>query len=312
MYRAALFLALSSPALALAADERTCTMRDAALPANNQTVVLCEQGLVLVTTDDGATWATRRIAQAGGFRAIEFGDASHGLAIADGGQIYATDDAGRTWQKRNSGTEENLTDIQMIGNDGWVAGYTGTILHTADGGKTWSKQDSGSKLTLEALYFSDAQNGWAVGWSGTVVRTTDGGKSWKAVKNTGASWSLSAVYFRDANLGFISGFAGQLFRTKDGGATWEAKKVPVSGWLTSVSSGAGNRLWITTDDGFLTSDDNGDTWKPQPAESKLFVFRLLRNSGSIWALGPFGILKQEADGKFKRISNPLSGDAEAK
>src|SRR5215475_11657813 len=123
MSRVACFLALwpAAIAIALAADERTCTMRDAALPASNQTVVLCEQGLLLVTTDDGATWATRRIAQSGGFRAIAFIDASHGLAVGDTGQIYSTDDTGRAWQKRDSGTDANLTDIQMVGSEGWIA-----------------------------------------------------------------------------------------------------------------------------------------------------------------------------------------------
>jgi photosystem II stability/assembly factor-like uncharacterized protein len=122
---------------------------------------------------------------------------------------------------------------------------------------------------------------------------------------------LSAVYFLDAKVGFISGFAGQLFQTKDGGATWEAKKVPVSGWLTSMASDGANRLWITTDDGFLISENGGGSWKLQSAETKLFINKLLRNTGSIWALGPFGLLKQQGNGLgFKRILNPLSGDAD--
>jgi len=295
---------------AFAADERTCTMRDAALPTNTQTLVLCEQGLVLVTTDDGGTWSTRRIGPNGGFRAIAFIDGSRGLAVGDGGQIFATEDTGRTWQPRKSGVTDNLMDIQMNGDEGWIVGYTGVILHTADGGKTWTRQVSGTALSLEAVFFLDNQNGWAVGWSGTVLHATDG-KTWKPVKTTGSSWSLSSVYFRDAKLGFISGFAGQFFRTKDGGTTWETVKVPVSGWLTSIASDSANRIWVTTDDGFLLSEDDGQNWKLQPSESKLFIYKLLRNSGSIWALGPFGILKQQGTGmQFKRILNPLSGDAD--
>jgi hypothetical protein len=305
-------LALASTLSLFAADERTCTMRDAALPTNAQTLVLCEQGLVLVTANDGGTWSTRRIGQEGGFRAIAFSDANHGLTVGEGGKIFATADAGRTWQARPSGVTDNLTDIQMDGQEGWIAGYSGVILHTTDGGSTWKRQESGTKLSLEAIFFLDGKNGWAVGWSGTVLHTTDGGVSWTTVKNSGASWSLSAVYFRDTNLGFLSGFAGQLFRTKDGGATWQAVKVPVSGWLTSIAHDTANRFWITTDDGFLISEDEGNTWKVQRAESKLFINKLLRNTGSIWALGPFGLLKQQGSAvEFKRILNPLSGDADS-
>jgi photosystem II stability/assembly factor-like uncharacterized protein len=235
----------------------------------------------------------------------------HGLVVGDAGKIYATEDAGRSWQARQSGVTDNLTDIQMIGNEGWIAGYTGVVLHTADSGKTWARQNSGTALSLEALFFRDNLDGWAVGWSGTVLHTNDGGKSWQNLKSTGASWSLSAVYFTDAKAGFISGFAGQLFGTKDGGANWQAVKVPVSGWLTSMASDGAGRLWITTDDGFLISDNGGDAWKLQPAETKLFINKLLRNTGSIWALGPFGLLKQQGNGlEFKRILNPLSGDAD--
>ena len=307
-----LFLLLTlAGGAAFAADERTCTMRDAALPTNAMTIVLCEQGMVLVTADEGATWSTRRITDTGGFRAVAFGDSSHGLTVGDGGKIFATDDAGRTWQARNSGTKENLMDIQTNGNEGWIAGYDGTILHTADGGKTWAKQTSGTTLSLECLFFLDDKNGWMAGWSGTILHTTDGGKTWAPIKTAGASWSLSSIYFRDANLGLISGFAGQLLRTRDGGATWQTIKVPVSGWLTSVTADSSNRLWITTDEGFLISQDEGLTWKLQPAETKLFINKLLRNTGSIWALGPFGLLKQEgSDMKFKRIVNPLSGEAD--
>jgi photosystem II stability/assembly factor-like uncharacterized protein len=296
---------------ARAADERTCTMRDAALPTNSMTIVLCEQGLALVTADEGATWSTRRMGVGGGMRAIAFIDSSHGLAVGDKGQILTTEDTGRAWKPVTSGTTENLMDVQMNGNEGWIAGYDGIILHTGDGGKTWAKQTSGTTLSLEALFFLDNQNGWAAGWAGTILHTTNGGKTWTTIKTANASWSLSSIFFKDEKLGFISGFAGQLLRTRDGGTTWETIKVPVSGWLTSVAADSSNRLWITTDEGFLVSQDNGNNWKVQPAETKLFINRLLRNTGSIWALGPFGLLKQQgSEMQFKRIINPLSGDAD--
>jgi photosystem II stability/assembly factor-like uncharacterized protein len=300
------------PLVTFAADERSCNMRDAALPTNSITYVLCEQGILLVTNDEGATWAQRKITSKGALRAVAFLDVNRGTTVGDGGAIVATEDAGRTWTPRESGTTENLTDIQMVGEEGWIAGYDGVILHTADGGKTWSKQNPGVALSLEALFFLDAQNGWAVGWAGTVLHTVDGGKKWQLVKIPGASWSLSSITFQDANNGWIAGFAGQLFRTKNGGATWEAKKCGYSGWLTSIGFDSAKRGWITTDNGFLLSEDGGETWKLQPTESQLFLNKVLRNTGITWALGPFGLLKQTAGGtQWKKIVNPLSSNAAA-
>jgi photosystem II stability/assembly factor-like uncharacterized protein len=297
------------PWMTFAADERTCTMRDAALPSNSITYVLCEQGLLLVTNNDGGSWTQRKIPGASGLRALAFADENHGLAVGEEGVIVATADGGRTWERRDGGTKENLSDIQMVGDEGWIAGFGGVVLHTADGGKTWTRQQTGVSLSLEALYFHDARNGWATGWAGLVLHTTDGGNKWQVVKIPGATWSLSSVTFTDAKNGWISGFAGQLFRTKDGGATWEAKATGYSGWLTSVAFDNQNRGWITTDDGFLTSSDGGETWKRQTAETQFFLNKLLRASGSAWALGPFGMLKQSG-GEWKKIVNPLSANAE--
>src|SRR5512133_2025439 len=80
------------PLATFAADERTCTMRDAALPANSITYVLCEEGLLLVTSNEGSTWAQRKIPDAGGLRAVAFLDQNRGLAVGEGGIIVATAD----------------------------------------------------------------------------------------------------------------------------------------------------------------------------------------------------------------------------
>jgi photosystem II stability/assembly factor-like uncharacterized protein len=305
-------LLLLSASVLLADDERTCTMRDAALPSNTVTYVLCEQGLLLTTANEGATWTTRKITDASGLRALAFLDLNHGLAAGDGGTIMATDDAGKTWARRTTGTTENLSDLQMVGQDGWAVGYDGIILHTADGGRTWSKQNSGVTQSLEAVSFLDAKNGWTAGWSGTILHTENGGETWVQVKAAGATWSLSSIHFIDPQNGFISGFAGQLIRTKDGGKTWETIKTPYSGWLTSITFDSAKRGWITTDDGFLTSTDGGTIWKllqadPTGLEMQLFLNKLLRTSGVVWALGPFGLSKQVGDGtQWKKIGNPLS------
>ena len=164
------------------------------------------------------------------------------------------------------------------------------------------------------VFFLDTQNGWAVGWAGTALHTVDGGNKWQQVKIPGATWSLSSITFQDAKNGWIVGFAGQLFRTKDGGATWETKKTVLSSWFSSIGFDAAHRGWITTDDGFLMSADGGDTWKLQPTDGQLFLNKVLRGTGTTWALGPFGMIKQTGTGaamQWKKIVNPLASNASA-
>ena len=80
---------------------------------------------------------------------------------------------------------------------------------------------------------------------------------------------------------------------------------------TSIGFDGANHGWITTDDGFLMSQDGGETWKLQPTETQLFLNKVLRNSGTTWALGPFGMLKQTGPTQWKKIVNPLSSNAAA-
>src|ERR1022692_3547764 len=99
------------PLAAFAADERTCNMRDAALPTNSITYVLCEQGLLLVTNDDGATWAQRKIASTGTLRAVAFLDVNRGLTVGDGGAIRPRAAPGPPWQPGERAPPETLTNF---------------------------------------------------------------------------------------------------------------------------------------------------------------------------------------------------------
>jgi len=84
------------------------------------------------------------------------------------------------------------------------------------------------------------------------------------------------------------------------------------GSLTRTPLDGSNRGWITTDDGFLLSEDNGQTWKLQRGDNQMFLNKILRATGTTWALGPFGMLKQTGAGmEWKKIVNPLSSNAVA-
>jgi photosystem II stability/assembly factor-like uncharacterized protein len=189
-----------------------------------------------------------------------------------------------------------LTDIEFIGQSGWMSGYTGVLLHSGDGGHTWTRQTTGTSQSIESMFFLDAERGWAVGWAGTILRTANGGRTWEQIRSSAATWSLSSVYFRDAKDGWAVGFAGQILRSRDGGATWEAQTSPVKSWLTCVLFDGSNRGWIAVDNGFLVSEDGGETWRSLAVDNRAFLSKLVRVKDLLWALGPFQALKQ-ADAK---------------
>ena len=291
-----LAIVLSMSAALAGAQETSCRFRDGASPAASVAYVLCEPSTVMVTTDSGATWVARDTTAKGRLRAIAFTDVNRGFVAGDGGLLLATEDGGKTWQARQTGTTESLTDIEFVGQSGWISGYTGVLLHSGDGGRTWTRQTTGTSQSLESMFFLDAEHGWAVGWAGTILRTSNGGKNWEQIKAPAATWSLSSVYFRDAKNGWAVGFAGQILRSRDGGSTWDAQTSPVRSWLTCVLFDGANRGWITVDNGFLVSEDGGETWRSAPVDNRVFLSKLVRVKDLLWALGPFQALKQ-ADAK---------------
>jgi photosystem II stability/assembly factor-like uncharacterized protein len=297
---------LQAPFLALLSvlplfGEGSCWLRDAASPAPSTVHALCEQGTLWTTTDGGATWTSRNINATVPLRAMTFVDARNGVAVGDAGMVLGTEDGGRTWQPRESGTKEKLFDIVFAGRNGWAAGMNGTIVATTDGGRTWARQKTGTTQAIEGIFFLTEKLGWAVGWAGTILKTTDGGATWKLIKAEVAQWSTSSIFFKDENTGWAAGFSGQLIHSKDGGLTWAIVKTPLNVSLTSIAFDQAGAAWITYDDGFLKSEDNGATWKVVKTAGRYFLSRLLRVNDTLWALGQSVILRQTGPSEWKKI-----------
>ncbi len=62
---------------------------------------------------------------------------SHGYAVGSSGTILVTDDAGKTWTQKLSGTSSDLWSIEATdANHAWILGDS-CILRTTNGGQTW-------------------------------------------------------------------------------------------------------------------------------------------------------------------------------
>jgi len=283
-------------------QKRSCWLRDIASPTPSAVYAMCEQGTMWSTIDSGGKWEQRETGAPASLRALAFLDANRGIAVGKGGLIIGTDDGGKTWSKRPSNTTENLMEISFVGDQGWVAAYAGKILHTTDGGKTWTEQKTGTRQTLETIYFHDAQHGWAAGWAGTILRTSDGGATWETLKADKATWSVSSIYFKDNQNGWLVGFAGQILHTKDAGTNWTVQESPVKSVLTSITFGPGGRGWITYDEGFVVSEDGGETWKENKTTSRYFVSRTVQVGDTLWALGQSVVLRRVGN-DWKKIDS---------
>lgn len=169
------------------------------------------------------------------------------------GAIYRTTDAGKSWRKLDSLTDQSIYDIDFADEkNGWAVGRRGFVIHTTDGGDTWEPQTIPRKPAqhLFAITAIDANTAWAVGdWGGRYF-TADAGKTWQdrsfLLTEDHPSFKylsddeleafergeklyddifLNDVYFVDPKLGWMAGEYGHIYRTEDGGASWEKQRI---------------------------------------------------------------------------------------
>ena len=141
---------------------------------------------MLHTTDGGMTWATQFGANPYPYYypiwSIDFGDATHGVAVGNGGFILNTANAGASWDVRLNGSASFALDLKVLdANHLWTSNNAGEITWTTDGGNRWNLarvDNFTNNNEMRAIDFIDTQNGWVGGGFGSLHQSTDGGRTW--------------------------------------------------------------------------------------------------------------------------------------
>lgn len=239
-----------------------------------------DQGVILATTDGGATWRE----QASGVPP---------LAPPRGC------DRGVDGQPVQSTCTNVLFDVAFVdATTGWAVGSDGIVVHTGDGGATWSRQElppldsipglgpgpGGTDLraphweTLTSVSFTDSRAGTVVGPGGTILTTADGGATWQW-RGDRRYGGLMGVSFADRHHGQAVGLAVTgltpfiSVATADGGATWHVRQPPARTRVSNANfSGVAflddQRGYVAGDFGrILATADAGLTWVVQRGDT---------------------------------------------
>jgi photosystem II stability/assembly factor-like uncharacterized protein len=244
------------PAATLAADSaaRLAKPWDAfysvAFLSSGKCYVVGGQGALLTSTDGGASWTRRAIAERGDLSwsdlySIRFAaDGETGWIGGEGGLILKTTDGGASWKAQPSGTTENIFRVAVADpQTAYAAGTNGLLMGTTDGGARWQPETFKGGLIFFDIAFPDARDGWVVGEFETIIHTADGGKTWTPqMGGKRANFKLPALFavrFSDAQHGWAAGQGGALLRTDDGGATWRSVTQPSPAPMYSVTYAGG-------------------------------------------------------------------------
>jgi photosystem II stability/assembly factor-like uncharacterized protein len=224
-----------------------------------------DEGVVLHTTDAGATWDMTDLATDSLSAVFFLDDGLHGWVA--GNAFFHTTDGGQTWIKDNSWG--SVYDIQFVDAlCGYACGNGGTTYRTSDGGLTWNWSTVGPITTLSSIWFQTTQVGWTANIEGEIYKSSDGGATWTLKASTGAANLV--VQFVSPTVGWAIGGSAFL-KTTDGGDTWVPQSAPGEVWSYDA-------YWLDEQHGWtmgnnpVRTTDGGLTWVPMP---EAFSYRYL-------------------------------------
>ena len=244
------------------------------------------------------------------------------IVVGYAGKILDTRDGGRTWNVRESGTDNAIYKVHLIdGQRGWAVGQGGLILKTTDGGTTWTKLETGSETYLFSFAAPTPEHVIAVGDRSAIVESKDGGATWTVRKHVSKDSGMTAdeemvsqdpsfydIEFVDENTGWIVGEFGKILKTTDGGATWKEQQQSLVGGEIVDALGLPTFFgahFIDAQNGYAAGLDGkiartvngGDTWIFDDVGVELTVplFEVETfKDGSGWAVGSAGEVLRKA------------------
>ena len=280
-------------------------------------------GIVLHTTDGGATWKAVNVpgAAAMDFRGIRAVDSATVYLMSSGtgdkSRIYKTSDAGLHWTLLLTNTEPKgfFDSIAFWGPRygivvGDAVGGHPDVRTTIDGGAHWVGRQTPPALPSEGSFAASntciavlpRHEAWFVtGGPGAarVFHSRGGGRDWTAatapIRSDSASAGIFSIAVRDAQHGVVVGgdYAKDqedrmnVALTIDGGATWNAPPSRPHGFRSAVAWVPDMRAWIATGtSGSDISTDDGQSW--QLFDSGSYNAMSFLSSQAGWAVGSNG------------------------
>jgi len=182
------------------------------------------KGIVLETTDYGATWVSLP---------VEISKLCYDIDLSNQGQIFISVEGSKVLRSYN-GTN-NLQVLQYNTRPSWmplhavhfyenthgmaVGGYgneVGGLITTTNAFETFELDSF--EVELRSVFLTDESTAYAAGY-GVVMKTTDFGATWQYLNVEGDFFV--DIDFPSENIGYVIGQEGSIVKTEDAGATWE-------------------------------------------------------------------------------------------
>ncbi len=160
-----------------------------------------------ITTFNPSTYLVEQV-DSFGFDYSKIAFVNERIVLAAGyGQVIRSVNQGVSWTPLPL-TGEYFTDVQFLGDIGYMCGFNGSILKSQNQGESWTWQREGDRILVKdkrfrSLHFLHENYGFIVGDDGLCWRTDDGGRSWKELVGL-PDWDFTGVYVKTNEVFLIS------------------------------------------------------------------------------------------------------------
>lgn len=293
--------------------------------AGDRLVVVGEQGHIVLSDDDGASWTHAEVPVSLMFTAVAFPTPERGWTVGHEAILLTSEDGGNTWSVALTG--EAIAALQVDAAREAIAAAEAAVEAAPDEEREdaeWALDDArfaleDAELAIDEgipypaldVWFESPERGYVVGAYGLLLATTDGGTKWKLQSkrlDNPDGYHLYGIARSASGALVIAGEAGGLHRSRDDGISWERLDPPYAGSFFGIlATGDGNLIIFGLRGNIFRSADDGETWTPidAPGESTLFGGRVL-SGGRILLVGAGGTVLESRDGglSFGRLGVP--------
>ncbi|NUN09053.1 MAG: T9SS type A sorting domain-containing protein [Ignavibacteriaceae bacterium] len=194
---------------------------------NSTTGIVCADE-IYKSTNGGLNWV--RLGSLTNIENICFLTNEIWWAIADGGYVYKTTDAGATWTNQSNPWTGPVYSVYMINeNIGFITASSGRLIKTTNGGLNWIQQPNVGSSHHKSIWFTD-QNTGVLAANGCIYKTTDCGATWNTISLT-TYWDY--YYFTCNNTSKIWMICtGGIYTSADNGDNWVKEPTPTFGYAS--------------------------------------------------------------------------------
>jgi photosystem II stability/assembly factor-like uncharacterized protein len=226
--------------------------------AEGRFVAVGRRGMILLTSDAGATWQQASVPVSTDLLSVSFADEKHGWAVGHGGVVLHSADGGLSWVRQLDG--RTLPDLLVAEYQAGADAGDEEALRNLQEAERYKADGPGRPLL--AVHFLDALNGIAVGAYNLAIRTADGGRTWHSIGgllDNPRGMHLYGIAFVDGRL-WIAGEQGVLLRQDPRGGRFHQVKTPYAGSFFGIAGQAGEVYVFGLRGNALRSSDGGASW----------------------------------------------------